>query len=321
MIELAYPVIAFICVFAVLIPALSVLAAFALKHLHLSDRHPQLRGSWLNYALIVTPVAVPVISLTIALVHRFDGHHVAQACHAVHEAGKACVESPLLATFLLIPTLAALAYRFRPARRRGELHQDWTRQAGVPVRVVAGNSVCTRGFVRPWIEIGEELATELDAIEFESVLLHEAAHATSFDPFFATLGSAALLINPASVLLQRHFDAWLLGREIRCDLWSLTRGADRFALAEALLKVVRMDSPIPAGASALTGAAAALHLRVAVLLSPEPPKPIDQRIGAAITALGFLAIVAVSIQCELTMLDQFHHAVEHLFTEPHHHGL
>lgn len=157
-----------------------------------------------------------------------------------------------------------------------------TEVAGTRLRLgPIGGSVFVAGLARPSIFCDETLLADLDDEEIGAVTLHERAHQLARDPLRTT---AVAVVAP---LLSR-FDrgrAWLEGRaaarEIAADRYALAQGADRRAIASALLKVA------PAGAAHASAFAPAAELRLRALLGdetdPSRPRPwLAITVGAAL---------------------------------------
>jgi beta-lactamase regulating signal transducer with metallopeptidase domain len=154
---------------------------------------------------------------------------------------------------------------------------------GHSVGLVPGMSAaCVAGIRRPTIYCSEDLANRLDADELRAVLLHERHHQLTHAParLIALAGMATALArtNPGRTWLEQQRAAI----EIAADRHAIGAGAERSALARALLK---LDGGAPA--LSLVGFASAVDLRVRALLDEPKPEP-PRRIGpsAMIVAIG-----------------------------------
>ena len=154
---------------------------------------------------------------------------------------------------------------------------------GHTVGLVPGMSAaCVAGIRRPMIYCSEDLASRLDADELLAVLLHERHHQLTHAParMIALAGLAAVVGQ------TDRGRAWLeqqrAGIEIAADRHAIGAGAERAALARALLK---LDAGAPT--LSLVGFASAVDLRVRALLDEPKPAP-PPRIGpsAMIVAIG-----------------------------------
>lgn len=310
--ELVFPISMTALVYLVAIPLLTLPSLAYLTWQRRSNRHPHEAGHFSTLLAICAPVLVPTLGVAGAAAHRFDGHHAYQVCIALEEMSHDCAEAIFLAALLLLPFVVGTARHFRLAGRRGQRIEP-VEGLGIEVRCVDESTLCTRGVFSPWIEVGRSLLDELTEDQLRAALLHEKAHAQSLDPLFGLAGRVFLTINPAGFLLKKWLDRWRLGREIRCDLRALELGGDRFSLAESLIKVARSSVQLPANAMGLTGAAASIRLRVAVLLGREVPSVAGDRLLLLTTALVCIGLVIVFAGCEMRFLDVFHHQSEHLF--------
>jgi beta-lactamase regulating signal transducer with metallopeptidase domain len=84
-------------------------------------------------------------------------------------------------------------------------------------------------------------------------------------------------------------------------------------MAESLLAVARLNTVTPPCASALTGAAASLRLRVTILVGGEQPAVPSER-NVWVAYCTFLVALGIAcMACELTFLDALHHYSERVF--------
>lgn len=139
--------------------------------------------------------------------------------------------------------------------------------AGVAVRLVPATDVlAVAGLWRPAIFCDPSTLAPLTDAEQRAVLLHELGHLRRRDPARLLLLS---VLSPA-VGRTRFGAAWLQGRraslEIAADRHALAAGAERAALASALLRVGASVQP----AGAATFGPRALDLRLAALLDGRP---------------------------------------------------
>ncbi len=310
--EFVFPITATLLVYLVAVPLLTVVARAMLEWHEKRWPHPHEAGDGVTFAALLAPVAIPTIGMGAAALHRLDGHHAMEACIALHQFAEGCPEALLLLLFVGLPIVMTAAYRLRPTAKRGR-RLPISDELGVPVHLVDGASICVRGLFRPWIELGPDVQRELTPEQLRSALLHEVVHARSFDPLLMSMLLAANALNPAWNLLERWFERWRLGREIRCDLEALTRGADRFELATSLLSVARIGVATPRGASALTGAAKSIRLRVAILVGGEQPAVPSERTTWVAHGIFLVALAVTCAVCELRLLDALHHFSERAF--------
>ena len=167
-----------------------------------------------------------------------------------------------------------------------------TEVAGTRLRLgTVGGSVFVAGLSRPTIFCDRRLLDELDDDEISAVTLHERAHQRSRDP----LRSAAVAVIAPLLLRFGRGRAWLehraAAREIAADRYAIAQGADRRAIASALLKVPTV------GAAHAAAFAPAVELRLRALLGDEPARP--RRGSWVAIAIG---VVVGAVVC-LAMLD------------------
>lgn len=310
--EYVFPISATLIVYLVAIPICTFIGRLYLEWQGRYRPHPHEAGHFSTLAAIAGPVLIPIFCVGGAAFHRFDGHHAYEVCLVGHGA-EPCAEAIALALFVALPLVVATLLKFRFVSPRGE-HFEGFEELGVDVRLVDEAVLCTRGLVRPWIEVGRSLVDELTDEQLRAALLHEKAHARGLDPLFTFVGEVCMSVNPARGLVRRWFERWHLGREIRCDLTAISLGGNRFSLAESLLRVARRTS---GGGCAhgvnLTGAAASIRVRVAVLVGNDIP---EVRSDRALWLASFIfcgAIIATFAYCEMSLLDSLHHQTERLF--------
>jgi len=306
-IELVFPTAAALFLYFVAVPILTIAVSLAIRVFRRNVAHAHEMGSSLVWLLLVSPVAVPSVWLLFAVGHQLDGQHGIVACLAAHDVGIICVDLALVALFVLAPmTFRALRSRrpdtcaaFRPETIAGI---RFYRARSVP------ELVCTRGLWRPRIELDDEVVEALHPDQLTAVLLHERAHARSRDPLRKWLAHLCLSLNPLAALLRRDLARWELGREVRCDLEAVRSGADRFRLAEALIRVARC-APADLGSRCcgLVGVDS-LELRVRVLCETSLPDVGPDR--ATIVAIATLVLLLWPHDGGLGALSWLHHSAE-----------
>lgn len=173
----------------------------------------------------------------------------------------------------LLAAVGALAF-LRVSAAHGRLirqlraRSTQTEVAGTRLRLGAvGGSVFVAGLSRPTIFCDRRLLHDLDDDEISAVTLHERAHQRARDP----LRSAAVAVIAPLLARRDRGRAWLehraAAREIAADRYALAHGADRRAIASALLKVPTV------GAAHAAAFAPAVELRLQALLGDEPARP------------------------------------------------
>ncbi len=145
---------------------------------------------------------------------------------------------------------------------QGEMAALASARALLPVRLPAGlrvsnaaNEPALRGIWRPTISIPAGLSQTLSAEEFESVLLHELAHARRFDNLTAVFVHALVCLfwfHPLLWLVEKRL---LIERERACDELVVACGMQPRVYAAGILKVCKFHFVGGApGLSGMTGA-------------------------------------------------------------------
>ena len=174
--------------------------------------------------------------------------------------------------------------------------------------------MCTRGLLRPRIEVSTKVLETLDDEALTSALLHEAAHARAVDPLRYFLAAVCLSLNPLAGLLRTELSRWRFAREAACDEEAIHRGAPPLALARAIVTVARSGSArVPSGVAALAGGGTdALRIRVGLILEYAEGRPARRRWDAPFTVLA-VALVAVALlphTLGTAPLDRLHLGIE-----------
>jgi Zn-dependent protease with chaperone function len=191
------------------------------------------------------------------------------------------------------PRAAALQAALAPLLRPGEAQRVVYLDQPLP-------SLFCAGVRRPALFITRGALDLLDAVELRAALAHELAHLARRDPArsWVMLGlRCAMCLNPTFQVLARALarDAERLADERGVEL-----GADRLALASALLKLHRAAGGLDERRTLIFGGALAgtlrrarthdLERRVRALLAPAPtPLPLPWlRLGLAATSMSGL---------------------------------
>jgi uncharacterized protein (TIGR03435 family) len=128
------------------------------------------------------------------------------------------------------------------------------------------------GFLRPAVILPESLPDELEQVEMEHVLLHEAAHIARYDDWTnlaVRLLGAALALHPVALWILRQIER---EREMACDDWVVARTGSARPYAASLARISEMqwsrrkDFPGLKLASGLLGGGSRVGDRIKMLL-------------------------------------------------------
>ena len=307
MIELVFPTAAMVFLYFVAVPFLTIAAWALLRLMRGRAAHAHELGTSATWLLLIAPVVAPAIWFIAAVAHQLDGHHQMVACLAEHDVTIVCIDLILVAVFVIAP----LTFRAWRQPRGAEPHGAATARtdAGVAyvTRPCVPGLVCTRGLLRPRIEVDEGLASSLDAEMLRSVLLHEQGHVAGRDPLRKWFARLCLSVNPLARLLRADLARWELGLEVRRDLEAVRAGADRFRLAEALVRVAR-EQPVLGRLCCGLVELDALELRVRVLCEERLPSLGRDYSPVLVPTFALLAIVPH--YGERSLLDWLHWGAE-----------
>jgi hypothetical protein len=316
--ELLFPIVGGLMIFAIAVPGLSAVTHaiwVALPEAPSSiDHHGR---SW-GLAVIVGPVLVPVLWMLSAAVHQVEAGAPLTACIIDHLGGELCRDIVLFG--LVLATVVGIgigrrmvsaypALRTPPLTTSGALiervaavcraHRS-LRAHEYRIRVVdAGRGpVCTRGLLRPLIEIEADVAARLSDEELEAVLLHELAHALSRDPLRQFVAQVALTLNPLGARLEADFARYCFAREALCDRRAVEMGADPLSLARS---IVTIAGPRPCALTTGLGgmSMAGVRVRVQLLLNYASEAP---REPARMAPFGLFSVLLVAIVAQPHLL-------------------
>jgi Zn-dependent protease with chaperone function len=331
--ELFFPVVGALFVFFVLVPLLTLVASAAVTWLPMGSDRIGGQESPLRFLLVVGPSLGPVIWLVSATVHQSESGTPLAACVVDHLGGELCRDAVLFGLLLF----SVLGYGIaRRARSEGVVRNTTAPSADTAASARRVHSICqrnptlvaferrisvvdagiapacTRGLIRPRVEVAASLVAQLDDDELEATLLHEVEHAYALDPLRFFVASVALSINPVGHLLASEFGRYHFAREALCDRRAVQRGANPLALARSIVSVAT-PSPLPATVPLLGGhGIGGVRLRVQLLLgySQRPPGPIRRRppVGVLTTVLALIALSPHLVGAG--PLDILHHGIE-----------
>ena len=342
MIELFFPVAGALFVFFVAIPALTLVARALLAWAPAARAPVAQHGAAWRYALIVGPALGPVVWLISATIHQSEAGAPLATCAVDHLGSALCRDVVLFGLVLLLILAAGVVRRTRGPGAPGRASEDRLALASERARVAAlcarhpalrrlarrvhvvasgAAPVCTRGLLRPRIEIDTQMLAELADDELEAVLLHEHEHAHAGDPLRLFVAQVALSINPLGHLLAPALSRYGFAREALCDRGAVQRGAEPLALARSIVAVAgRAAAPAPAfsvgvgvglgGGHGLGG----VRVRVQLLLgyADRAPGPAPQRAPVGVLSSLLTALVTLPHVLGTGPLDILHQGVEHL---------
>ncbi|MCB9547013.1 MAG: hypothetical protein H6706_14330 [Myxococcales bacterium] len=321
-------------VFGLAVPLATLAAKVILMARWRRDPDPRRHGSLLTFLLLVLPSLGAIVWFVSAALHISEPGGSHGVCTLDHAGATACVDALLFA--LLLSGLMATALTrgwWRIASRVGNhgrrlaptapetLRLDRICEAHPRLRdlrprifVLEGSEhgICTRGLLRPVIEVDGSLLSRLNDSAVTAALLHEAEHYGDRDPLRYLVASVSVALNPCGFMLRRELLRWRAAREVVCDEWAVRRLADPLSLAEALVAVARLDHPARAFAAGLGGPdSGLLRLRVHLLLDYASRPPGRPSIAPAWFGLGAaLGVLTLPHFLGAWPLDLAHLAVE-----------
>jgi Zn-dependent protease with chaperone function len=313
MTELYFPVFGAMAVFLLAVPLLTLAARAAFAAMPGARNSIDAHGTPLRYALVIGPTLGPVLWLVSAAAHQSEEGAALTACLVDHFGDELCQDVVFfgLALAAILGAGAARRAKGPPAPRsetavsraitervRRRCHSNHSLSPFARrIRVVASGRapVCTRGLMRPVIEIEARVVRKLSDEELEAVLLHELEHARAGDPLRFFVAQVALTVNPLGRLLERELARYCFAREVSCDRRAVQHGADPLSLARSILAVA-CTRPAAAFGAGLTGHGVdGIKVRVQLLLGyaaqwPGPATP-QQRLGLVASAAALLAVL------------------------------
>lgn len=333
--ELSFPVIGAMVVFFVAVPLLTVLSRGLIAMLpRWRDRLLAQVSAW-QFLLIVGPSLGPVIWLLSAAMHQSEQSAPLAACIVEHGSGDVCRDLMLFAWLLFsvlgVGTLRRARGRDLPAAATGgrpvaaeqrlhricEAHPILAALADRVCVVGRGLSpVCTRGWLRPRIELEAALMDRLSDDELMATLLHESEHTRGCDPLRFFVAEVALSVNPLRGLLTPEWSRYRFTREALCDRRAVQRGADPLALARSIVSVATpasspgllLDPRANLGGPGIGG----VRVRVQLLLSyaARGPGPVGQHAPFGLATAAVIALCAMPHFIGTGALDMLHRGIE-----------
>jgi len=326
--ELSFALAASCVLFGVAVPLTTVATKLLLSWRR--RRTPEITsyGSTRGYLYVTAPVLLPCVWMLSAALHQSEPGGALGACRDEQLLGSVCGGALSLALALItivlvaamrVPGGTARVLQVSEASRRGQARVDLLRSDANlcrwtgPIGVVDGSgpAACVRGLFRPRIELSANYVARLDSDMLRAVLLHEVEHALCGDPLRGFVAEVAMRLNPLGSFLRPEFERWRLAREIACDRHAALLGADRAALADALVRGARFRSGSAVAPGVHSSQSGALELRVRLLLDDsELPCACGSRGGVLRGLLLLLAVALLPHGLGSEPLDSFHFAVD-----------
>jgi BlaR1 peptidase M56 len=154
----------------------------------------------------------------------------------------------------------------------------------------------TVGLLRPWIVFSPRLAKKLDDLQIEAALEHERAHARHWDPLRIWLAQLATDLQWPWPQARARMQRWLIALELARDEEARTAGVEGTDLADAIIASARFyQNANLSPQAALTGQAAALKERIALLLDPLCADSSQAQIGSPLFALLPTSMLALGV--------------------------
>jgi len=332
MTELFFPVFGAMVVFLVAVPLLTLMARGVLVAVPSQKNSIDRHGAPWRYALTIAPTLAPVLWLVSAAIHQSEEGAPLAACAIDHLGGEFCRDVVLFGLLLFAILGVGIVRRMKSARapRRGESPLtspfiiDRVRSVCVGhlalspfanrIRVVEHGRapVCTRGLIRPVVEIEADVVAQLSDEELEAVLLHELEHAHAGDPLRLFIAQVALTVNPLGRILESEFGRYCFAREALCDRRAVQLGADPLSLARSIVAVAA-TRPAPAFTAALGGhGVGGIRVRVHLLLdyAARWPGPASRRAPVGLLTLAAVLLAFLPHFMGTGPLDALHRGVE-----------
>ena len=332
MTELFFPVFGAMVVFLVAVPLLTLVTRGILAAVPSPKANIHQHGTPWRYALTIGPTLAPVIWFVSAAVHQSEEGAPLAACVVDHLGGEFCRDVVLFGLVLFSILGVGVVRRMKSARAPrcaapplpSRFITDRVRSVCIGhlalspfanrIRVVERGRapVCTRGLIRPVVELEARVVAQLSDEELEAVLLHELEHAHAGDPLRLFIAQVALTINPLGRLLEPEFGRYCFAREALCDRRAVQLGADPLSLARSIVAVAA-TRPAPAYTAALGGhGVGGIRVRVHLLLdyAARWPGPALRRAPVGLLTLAAVLLAILPHFMGTGPLDALHHGVE-----------
>ncbi len=290
-------------------------------------------GSSLNYFILIGAVLFPVLWMIGALVHQAESDQLEIACavgHVTRDLGREGLNLLLATLGGALIFIAFLIFRHYREAREAEALSPSSRQmrrlrdlcahhpqlARIGHRIVGiaepDGRICTRGYLRPRIEVSVSVLETLNDDWLVAALLHEVEHLRHRDPLRYLVAHFSSLLNPTSFLLKGEFTRWKRAREVACDRFAVVAGAHPLSLAQALVAVAKNDVSEHQGRVGIHSAGFSwLQVRVRLLLNYTNDPPDNHRPQYFPTPVLMIALPLIIPHYAGTRpLTFLHHSVE-----------
>ena len=177
------------------------------------------------------------------------------------------------------------------------------RAAGIrrPIRLTAAEGLASPiALGRSEICIPRAVLTDLDPAQQRSVLAHELAHLTRFDPLWLTLACVierAFFFQPLNRLARRRMQETA---EYLCDDWAVGTTGSGLTMAKSLVKVAEwmQVAPLPLPLSGMAETPSQLVARVKRLVDNREPLQARRRwqLPAAFAVVGMTAVMVPGVR-------------------------
>lgn len=333
--ELLAPALGVLILYVAVVPSITLLGKLLLVLRRWRLREPSQFGSSFMYLVLVSLVLGPAFWFVSAVAHLSEPSQIAIACtlgHVDRELGRnalalaigggLAIAVAVLRRTALAEKKIALAVRLSQTEPHGiHLRQlcksnPYLERISNRVFAVRGSAtrICTRGILRPSIEVSVELIAQLDDRALIGALLHEAEHLRGFDPLRYLVAAICLGLNPAAFLLRPEVARWRQARELVCDRFAVSAGADPLSLAEALVAAARPRPEPMLGLAAQLGCGSVswLQYRVNLLFSYAASPPAQEERDLPMIFLVPIALTPIILPhvFDAWPLGELHHSLE-----------
>lgn len=297
--------LALACFFSIHLAASAAVALIAGRAVRIADRFTPRTAARTLFLLRLVPLIFSILAVTAVCLPSYLW---LEPVSAQEQVGWICQAAALLTLLLWLDSAlrflytTARVYRYmqrwrregRPDRLGESAAQAWVLQSEVPFLALAG-------ILRPRLIASRGLLRTLSSSQLTAALRHEEAHRTSHDNLKRLIMHCAPGILPFVSASRRIEQAWAKFVERAADDRAVSGDpACALLLAEALLRVARLQGPQSALVAPLLSDGSELHARINRLLHPVSSPPAASR-RLHLIASAALAIVAAVLFEPLTL--------------------